>query len=100
MVTNELEWSFKEHLVVLQGEGRDDSPSDNMLLRYCENTNCSPACGSTVRGKTSGVRLRYIYILPVLSDGGGLDSTVGIATRYSDRKEFKLALFGTVKANG
>jgi len=137
---------------VLQGAGRDDSPSDNMLLRDCERTNCSPGCGGTVRGKTSGIRLRCIYILPVLSNSGGLDSTVGIATRYtldgpkfesrwrrnfpcrpdrtlghpvsctirtptfpgikrtghgvdqsfpfSDRKEFKLALFGTVKAKG
>jgi len=137
---------------VLQGAGQDDSPSDNMLLRVCDRTNCSPACGSTVRGKTSGIRLRCIYILAFLSNSGGLDSTVGIATRYSqdgprfesrwkrnfpcrpdrpfdppssctlgtgafpgikrtghdvdqsfpfsDRKEFKLALFGTVKANG
>ena len=51
---------YQGKLACLQGAGRDDSTSDNMLLRGCERTNCSPAGGSTVRCKTSGFRLMHL----------------------------------------
>jgi hypothetical protein len=63
---------------VLQGAVGDDSSSDNMLLRGCKRTNCSPAGGSTVHCKTTGFRPPRLFLAC-----GGLDSTVGIATRYS-----------------
>ena len=78
-----MSWNgLSRKIWLLQGAGRDDTPSDNMLLRCCERTNCSPAGGSTARGRTSGIRLVCLYFA-CLSGTGDLDSTVGIATRYS-----------------
>ena len=62
----------------LQGAVRDDSSSNNMLLRGCEHTNCSPAGGSTVHCKSHGFRIMHLFF--AFDD---LDITIGIGTRYS-----------------
>ena len=62
----------------LQGAVRDDSNSNNMLLRRCEHTNCSTAGGSTLHCKTYGFRIMHLFFA-----FGGLHITIGIATRYS-----------------
>ena len=62
----------------LQGAVRDDSSSNNRLLRGCEHTNCSTAGGSTLHCKTYGFRIMHLFFA-----FGGLHITIGIATRYS-----------------
>ena len=41
--------------------GRDDSSSENVLLRMYEHANCSLGFGNTVHCKMSGLRLKQLY---------------------------------------
>jgi hypothetical protein len=72
----------------LQGVGRDDSTSENLLLRSCERTNCGPACGSSVHRKLLAFRLRCIYLSPVCQTVAVCYSVDGLEVKSRWRRDF------------